>query len=103
MRKAKKDNNHNSLVKILHQLKIPFVDLSHVGGGIPDGLAWVRWRWEFVEFKNREWGYGRCGLNQNQLDWLQKYPCAIVYILETEEDAVNFANGRLENIKQVTA
>lgn len=103
MRKARKDNNHNSLVKILHQLKVPFIDLSSVGNGLPDGLAWVRWHWEFVEFKNREWNYGRCGLNQNQLEWILKYPCAIVYILESETDVVNFANGQLEKIKQVTA
>lgn len=103
MRKSRKDNNHKELVSILSQLKIPFVDLSHVGGGIPDGLAWVRWRWEFVEFKNREWSYGKKGLNPNQLEWLSKYPDATVYILNKAEDVINFANGKLEQLNKATA
>ncbi len=102
MRKARKDNNHNQLVKTLTQLKIPFVDLSHVGGGIPDGIAYVRGRWEWIEIKNREWSYGKKGLNQNQLDWLQKYPCATVYVIESVEDVINLASAHLDRLKAVS-
>lgn len=100
MRKAnRKDNNHKALVDILHQLKVPFVDLSSVGGGIPDGLAFVRGKWEWIEFKNREWGYGRKGLNENQRAWLERYPCAWVYVIENTDDALNLASGKLEMLK----
>ncbi len=101
MNKTRKDNNHNSLVKALKQLNIPFCDLSHVGGGIPDGLIWYQGVWQFVEIKNREWGYGRKGLNANQLEWLSKFVNAPVYILESVDDCIAISQGKLGTLKHV--
>jgi hypothetical protein len=102
LRKSRKDNNHNNIVKALTALFIPFCDLSAVGGGVPDGVIWHHSAWQFVEFKNREFSYGKKGLNQNQLDWLSRFPGAKVYIIESVDDVIAIANNKLDTLKHVT-
>ena len=102
MRKTRKDNNHAAIINAFKQLFIPFCDLSAVGNGVPDGLIWYKGTWKFIEIKNREWGYGRSGLNQNQLDWLAKFPGASVYIIESIDDVISLASGKIKDIKVVS-
>lgn len=99
MKKSRKDNNHNNIVRALTNLFVPFCDLSAVGNGVPDGLIWHQGAWQFVEIKNREWGYGRNGLNLNQLAWLNKFKGAKVYIVESVDDVIAIANGKLDTLK----
>lgn len=96
---AKKDANHNELVEILLKMGVPFYDLSAVGCGVPDGIAWVKNTWQFVEIKNPKTRYGMRGLNPIQRKWITQWRGGGVYILKTVDDAINFARGDFSSLE----
>jgi len=75
--------------------------MHHVGDGFPDGMIWHQQQWQMVEIKNRQWSYGKHGLNKNQLEWIANYPGAKVYIVESVEDVIAIAAGKLNTLKYV--
>jgi hypothetical protein len=80
---------------------IPFYDLSAVGGGVPDGIAWIKSMWQFVEIKNPKTAYGRRGLNKIQKKWINQWQGGDVYIIRTIDDAINFSRGDLEKVESI--
>jgi hypothetical protein len=100
---AKKDANHKEIAKVLGANDVPFYDLSGVGGGVPDGLAWVFNQWRLVEIKNPKTGYGRRGLNPLQKRWIGQWSGGPIYILRSTSDAELFASGHFEKLEIVNA
>lgn len=100
---AKKDNNHKEIVEQITARGVAFYDLSGYGNGVPDGIAWVNDQWRLVEIKNPKTGYGRRGMNHNQVSWLGQWQGGPVYILKSIENAVDFAEGRLDRVEVMTA
>lgn len=98
---AKKDANHDEIVNILLKMGVPFYDLSASGYGVPDGIAWVKNSWQFVEIKNLKTAYGRRGLNPIQRKWITQWRGGGVYILKTVDDAINFAKGEFGSVQIV--
>jgi hypothetical protein len=95
----KKDANHNEIVNCLLKLGIPFYDLSHIGAGVPDGIVWIKDRWQLIEIKNLKTSYGRRGLNKNQKEWISKYKSGVVYIIHNIEEAIELSKGKFDKLK----
>jgi Holliday junction resolvase len=99
--KAKKDANHNEIVKILEAGGVVVKDMSTQGRGFPDILAWHLDAWYLIEIKNPKTDYGRKGLNKNQVDFLKDWKGGPVFIMRTNEEANNFVAGNLELLEIV--
>lgn len=97
---AKKDANHNEIFEAIRKHCAAY-DLSVVGGGIPDGIAWVAERWEFFDVKNPKTGYGRRGLNAVQRKWIEKWQGGPVYLIYTTDEAERFGRGEFDGLKRV--
>lgn len=95
----KKDANHDELFTFMRAY-IPVKDLSSVGGGLPDGLAWINKGWHLFDVKNPETSYGRKGLNKLQKVWAQTWKGGPVYLIYDEKDAKNFVKGRFNELKK---
>lgn len=95
----KKDFNHKDIVDVFHKMAIPFYDLSAMGCGIPDGIAWVKSSWQFVEIKNPNTAYGKRGLNKNQKKWIEQWQGGAVYIVSTIDEAILFCRGDFSKLK----
>lgn len=92
---GKRDHNHRDVVSNLRILGCSVEDLADRGSGSPDIIARPRnGSPEWIEIKNGDTAYGRRGLNPLQRAWADKGRWT-VYIVATEEDARNFANGAL--------
>ena len=100
---AKRDQNHTQILGVLRSVGIPVYDLSNAGCGIPDCLAWVCGQWHLFEVKNPNTAYGKRGLNPIQHRWLAQWRGGPVYILRTDEDALNFSKGDFHLVKVITA
>lgn len=98
---AKKDANHKQMAAVLEQLGVPFLDLSSMGCGIPDGLACVKGQAQLVEFKNPATAYGRRGLNPLQRKWADQWRGGCIYILRSVDDVVKLANNELDKLESV--
>ena len=98
----KKDANHNEIFDELRK-HCSVVDASAVGGGMPDGIAWVNESIQLFDVKNPKTGYGRAGLNKVQQKWVDQWAGPPVYLLYTVEDAKNFGTGKLDAVKRVHA
>lgn len=96
---AKKDANHNEIFEMIGKFTA-VKDLSAVGCGVPDGIAWVNGGWQLFDVKNPKTGYGKRGLNARQKKWSDDWRGGPVYLLYTVEEALRFAKGDLENIKR---
>jgi hypothetical protein len=77
----------------------PVYDLSAMGGGVPDGIAWVKETWQFFDIKNPKTGYGRRGLNPVQKKWITQWRGGPVYLIYTAIDAEQFAKGNFAALK----
>lgn len=95
---AKKDANHSEIILELRK-HCAVYDLSDVGRGVPDGVAWINNAWHLFDIKNPKTGYGRRGLNEVQKKWISMWPGGPVYLIYTAEEAENFAKGNFEKIK----
>lgn len=98
---CKKDANHKEIINIFKEKNITFFDLSDIGRGVPDGIAWIKDRWEFIEIKNLKTAYGRRGLNKNQKKWIEQWNGGGVYVLHNIEEALQLINGNLEKLTYI--
>lgn len=96
---AKKDANHKELMTVIGQF-CAVHDLSHAGYGVPDGVAYVRGRWELFDIKNPKTSYGRRGLNQRQKKWVADWRGGPVYLIHSIDEAKRFASGQLADLKR---
>jgi hypothetical protein len=95
----KKDANHDEIFEVMRAY-VPVKDLSMMGCGMPDGLAWINKGWHLFDVKNPKTSYGRKGLNKLQKSWAQSWLGGPVYLIYSEEDATNFVKGRFDKIKR---
>jgi len=95
---ARKDANHNEVMAELRKYCAVY-DLSALGMGIPDGIAWIKGAWHLFDIKNPKTGYGRRGLNEVQKKWIGMYDGGPVYLIYTNEEAARFAQGSFDDIK----
>lgn len=90
---AKKDANHADIVKALEDGGVSVLDISGLGGGLPDLIVCRRGITLLVEIKNPQTSYGRKGANKLQKAWANGWP-APVYIIRTLSDVEAFVNCR---------
>lgn len=95
----KKDANHNEVMEEMRK-HCPVWDLSPLGNGVPDGIAWVTERWILFDIKNPKTAYGRKGLNAVQKKWITQFQGGPVYLLYGIEDAQAFAKGEFDGLKK---
>lgn len=95
---AKKDANHKDIFDAIGRITA-VKDLSAVGCGVPDGIAWVNGGWQLFDVKNPKTGYGKRGLNARQKKWSDDWRGGPVYLIYTIEEALQFARGDFANIK----
>ena len=98
---AKKDANHNLICDVLRSHGIAVYDTSSLGGGAPDCIVWAAKAWRLVEIKNPATAYGRRGLNKIQKRWISQWQGGPIFILRTEAEAHQFAEGKFDNIESV--
>lgn len=94
----KKDANHREMLAELDRLDICYIDMSVIGGGCPDVLIAVDGKWQLVEIKNPNTGYGRRGLNKNQKRWAEDWKGGPVYVIDSVEKMTRFVSGDTEGI-----
>lgn len=97
----KKDANHNEIFEVLRKCCAVY-DLSVMGCGVPDGLAWVGEQWRLFDVKNPKTGYGRRGLNKVQKKWLAQWQGGPVYLIHNIDEATRFSRGEFDGIKSMT-
>jgi hypothetical protein len=96
---AKKDANHKEIFGIISGL-VPARDLSSAGQGIPDGIAWINGGWHLFDIKNPKTSYGKKGLNKLQKIWADDWRGGPVYLIYTNEEAVQFCSGEFAALKR---
>lgn len=96
---AKKDANHKEVFDAIRSLTAAH-DLSDAGMGIPDGLAWVLDGWQLFDVKNPKTSYGRRGLNPLQKKWASDWRGGPVYLIYNVDEAIRFAQGKLDGLKR---
>lgn len=96
---AKKDANHKEIFDIISKFTAA-KDLSPMGCGVPDGIAWVNDGWQLFDVKNPKTGYGKRGLNNRQKKWADDWRGGPVYLIYTVEEAEQFARGNLDGLKR---
>ena len=98
---AKKDANHNDIADAFKAIGVPCLDLSAMGGGVPDCIVWVWDSWQFVEIKNLSTPYGKRGMNNLQKEWIKRWRGGPVYIITSVDQALAFAKHDLGGIEVV--
>lgn len=96
---AKKDANHNEIVDAFKKLGAPVMDLSSMGGGVPDLIVECQGVLHLVDVKNPKTGYGKRGLNKLQKKWAEQWNGGPVYLVYTLQDVENLVNGRCNKVK----
>jgi hypothetical protein len=96
---AKKDANHKEIMAALKSM-VPVHDLSAMGCGVPDGIAWINEGWQLFDIKNPKTGYGKRGLNERQKTWADKWDGGPVYLIYSEDEARAFARGEFSAVKR---
>jgi hypothetical protein len=96
---AKKDANHKEVFDAMSQITAVH-DLSNMGCGCPDGLAWINGGWQLFDVKNPQTGYGRRGLNKRQKEWADDWRGGPVFLIYSVEEAIRFVRGDWEGIKR---
>lgn len=95
---AKKDANHRAIFDELSKHCKP-VDLSNVGCGLPDGLAYIADGWRLFEVKNPKTAYGRRGLNKRQTKWSEEWCGGPIFLVYTVEEAASFGRGEFVGLR----
>ena len=80
------DANQAQIMRDLRKAGLSVIDLSAVGGGVPDLLVSSRTEMWLMELKTAT---GR--LNQKQLNWWDKWQGKPVHSVRTSEDALKIA------------
>lgn len=81
------DHNQAAIIKAFEKMGALVVRTDGVGNGMFDLIVGVFGELHLVEVKNPETGYGRQGLNKNQMDFAEKFKGASLHIVRTIDDA----------------
>lgn len=85
--RLRKDANHKEIVDALLAVGCSVIDMSKLGGGVPDIAACWRGVWYVMEIKNPKTGYGRKGMNSRQKEWAAAHP-APVHVVKSVDEAL---------------
>jgi hypothetical protein len=96
---VRKDANHRAIVDALRRLGVPFIDMSKLGNGVPDGAVLVKGVTYLVEFKNPQSQYGKKGLSPAQRKWADEWQGGDVYIVQSLDDVLALARGQLSALR----
>ena len=89
---ARKDANHSIVVQALEAAGVSVIDTSSMGGGFPDLIAGFGGVTVLIEIKNPKTGYGRKGLNKNQLKWKEQWTGGAYAVIDSVEGALRLVN-----------
>ena len=96
---AKKDANHVEIVTAFRKMGASVIDLSDVGGGVPDLIVCCHGVVDLVDIKNPKTGYGRRGLNKLQRNWAEQWRGSPVYMVYTVGDVMEMVQGDKSKVK----
>jgi endogenous inhibitor of DNA gyrase (YacG/DUF329 family) len=96
---AKKDANHGPIFEAMSAITAVH-DLSDLGRGCPDGVAWIQTGWQLFDVKNPKTSYGRRGLNKRQKEWVEDWRGGPVFLIYSVEEAIRFVRGDWAGIKR---
>ena len=82
-RAAKVDGNHGEIVRALRRVGCAVLDLSRLGGGVPDLLVRRGRVWTLLEIKTPK---GR--VRQQQIDFAHQWPVVVVRSVDEAIQAV---------------
>lgn len=86
--RARKDANHNAIVRRFQQLGCSVIELHAIGiPGCPDLGVGLLGRTELVECKDPSTHYGRAGLNPNQTAFARDWRGGKVWLCSSEDEA----------------
>ena len=103
---AKKDANHGEVVDALNAAGASVIDTSSMGGGFPDIIVGYAGKTMLMEIKNPKTGYGKRGLNKNQVIWKDRWtggPYAVVSSAEMAVAAIKALGGPVLTIRDEAA
>lgn len=84
---TRRDDNHGEVVEAFEQGGACVLDLSSVGGGVPDIIVSYLDVLHLVEIKNGTNSYGRRGLNKRQRKWAENWRGSPVIVVHTPAQA----------------
>jgi hypothetical protein len=89
MRRASKvDDNHAEVVKALRKIGAKVVDLSRVGGGVPDLLVGIAGKWLLIEVKDGAKTASRRRLTPAQARWHLEHAGLPAFVVTSPHEAI---------------
>ena len=85
---GRKDLNQDIIVEALEKAGASVLDLSALGGGVPDLAVSFRGVIDLIEIKNPSNSYGKRGLNKRQQTWVDAWRGKPVIVVRTVEEAL---------------
>lgn len=100
--RLRKDANHADIVKALERVGCAVIDMSRLGGGVPDIATCYRGKWFVMEIKNPLTSYGKKGFTERQKEWAeaQKAPVYIVRSVDEALEAVGAVGVSVDNVNE---
>lgn len=92
-----RDHNHAEISDALTAFGCWVIDLSRMGGGVPDLLVIHHGEIRLIEIKNLKTSYGRAGLNPKQIkfrEFVESHGCKI-HIVTSVDDALRLHGARV--------
>lgn len=99
--RTRKDANHHSIVDTIRKVGGSVIDISVMGQGAPDLIVMTRKGIQLAEIKNTATSYGRKGLSTRQRKWAELWRGGPVYVLRTDQDAINLVTGNFEALEGI--
>lgn len=97
--RARKDKNHSAIVDTIRRVGGHVLDISYLGQGMPDLVVLTRKGIQLAEIKNPANAYGKRGLTRLQRKWANEWRGSPVYVLRTDDDAINLVTGHFERLE----
>jgi hypothetical protein len=85
---ARVDANQPEIVKALKRIGCKVVNLSRLGGGIPDLLVGYQGRWCLLELKDGSKPPSERELNPLQVEWHNEHSGFPVYVADSVDAAI---------------
>lgn len=87
--RKRKDINQKQIIEALNKLGASVINLSNVGGGVPDIIVGFRGLTIPIEIKNDSNWYGKKGLSTSQKTFRASWRGGEIYTANTIDDIIN--------------
>lgn len=101
--RTRKDKNHQSIIDTIRRIGGEVLDISALGQGKPDLVVRTRQGIQLAEIKNPANAYGKKGLTPLQRKWAGEWRGGPVYVLRTDDDAINLVLGKFDLLESSVA